>query len=61
MGWGPLSFQGHGMEDITVELDQELLYLGMLEAHKQNITFNQWMNAALKKYLETLKDNGDVA
>ena len=39
------------METIELDLEEDLLYRLMLEAHHQDITLNQLVNKLLREYL----------
>ena len=41
-----------GREDIVLNLDREELYKLMLYAHEQDITLNQFIEQALREFLE---------
>lgn len=45
------------MENLTVELDKELLYELMLMAHYKDITLNQLINTIMRDYIESLGDS----
>ena len=38
---------------IEIELPENLLLKCMLEAHKENITFNQWCEKVIRNYIES--------
>lgn len=49
------STYSHGMETITVDLDEDVLYQLMLMAHERDITLNALVNILLRDYLDSIK------
>ena len=49
-----------GKEDIPLNLPKEELFYLMLMAHERDITFNQFVEEALKEFLAEAEKNPDL-